>query len=137
MDGLNSFGHLNASYLAAGEEPGLRRLCLDFYEEMKTIPEAKHILSMHREDLAILTDKLCLFLCGWLGGPRKFQEKYGPISIPMVHQHLVINDSERDAWLLCMRRALEKQPYSQEFKDYLNRQFYIPAERIRQTSRFE
>lgn len=122
---------MGTSYDKAGAEVGLRKLCEDFYIEMKTIPEAKKILSMHKEDLEVITDKLCLFLCGWLGGPRKFHEKYGPIHIPQVHQHLVINEEERDAWLLCMRRALEKQNYSLEFKEYLNAQFKIPAEKIR------
>lgn len=122
---------METSYVKAGAEVGLRKLCEDFYFEMKTIPEASKILAMHKEDLEVITDKLCLFLCGWLGGPRKFQEKYGPIHIPQVHQHLIINEEERDAWLLCMRRALDKQNYSIEFKEYLNSQFKIPAEKIR------
>lgn len=122
---------METSYEKAGGEVGLRKLCEDFYVEMKTLSEAQKIFSVHKEDLEIITDKLCLFLCGWLGGPRKFFEKYGPIHIPQAHQHLVINEEERDAWLLCMRRALNKQNYSLDFIEYLNQQFKIPAEKIR------
>ena len=57
----------------------------------------------------------------WMaGGPKKFLEKYGLIYIPCAHQHLVINEKERDVWLTSMIRAFARQPYSAEFKDYLN-----------------
>ncbi len=129
------FGHLDTSYRAAGEEAGLRRLCTDFYDFMETLPEAEKIRKMHKQDLSVMIDKLTLFLCGWLGGPRKYAEKFGPIHIPMAHHHFIINEEERDAWLLCMYKAIEKQPYTEEFKKYLRVQIAIPAERIRQTAR--
>lgn len=141
MSDAVKYGDRDASFRAAGGEAGIRRLCEDFYAEMRTLPEAKTIFEMHSEDLTVITDKLATFLCAWLGGPPHFIEtyraKYGPIHIPSAHRHLVINEPERDAWLLCMKRALEKQPYAPEFREYLNQQFYFPAERIRQTSLFE
>ncbi len=129
------FGFEDNSYQAAGGEAGLRQLCIDFYEEMQLFPEGLHIFQMHKKDLAVTIDKLCLFLCGWLGGPKRYHEKYGPIHIPGAHQHLVINEKERDAWLTSMSRALVRQPYSAEFKDYLNQQFKIPADKIWRTAR--
>jgi hemoglobin len=36
-----------------------------------------------------------------------------------------------EAWLLCMKNALDKQPYEAAFKDYLLRQLRIPAQRVR------
>ena len=71
------------------------------------------------------------FFCGWLGGPRRYNEKYGSISIPGVHRHLSIEEPERDAWLTCMQRAIEQQPFAADFKQYLLEQLAIPAERIR------
>lgn len=129
----NAFGYMDTSFQAAGGVEGLHKLSHDFYHEMSTLPEAKTILAMHPQNLDRSKDKLALFLCGWLGGPRLFAEKYGPINIPMAHKRFPINEEERDAWLLCMRRALEKQDYSEDFKEYLNQQFFIPAERIRLT----
>jgi len=38
---------------------------------------------------------------------------------------------ERDAWLLCMQRALAEQPYADDFKQYLIEQLFVPAERSR------
>lgn len=134
---MSNFGHLDSSYQAAGGEEGLRKLSDDFYHEMSTLPEAQVILKMHPENLDVARDKLTLFLCGWLGGPRRYAEKYGAMSLPMSHQKFIINEAERDAWLLCMERALQKQPYTEEFKEYLLRQLFVPAERIRMTSRSE
>lgn len=131
----DAYGSGDASYRAAGEEAGIRKLCDDFYHFMSTLPEAAHIRSMHKENLETITDKLTLFLCGWLGGPRKYGEKYGPIHIPMAHRHLVINEPERDAWLLCMQKAVDRQPWADAFKRYFMTVIAMPAEKVRQTAR--
>ncbi len=125
------YGIEDASYQAAGGEAGIRKLVDDFYEAMEQIPKAAKIRNMHPQDLTVSRDKLTLFLCGWLGGPKFFTEKYGQIRIPQVHSHLEIGKNERDAWLLCMQEALNKQSYPSEFKKYLMEQLYAPAERSR------
>ncbi|NJM13097.1 MAG: group II truncated hemoglobin [Synechococcaceae cyanobacterium SM1_2_3] len=125
------YGVGDASYQAAGSEIGIRRLVDDFYDIMDKHPDAKNIRSMHPQDLIVSRDKLARFLCGWLGGPRLYAEKYGPIRIPQVHSHLKIGRDERDAWLFCMQEALKKQPYAAGFKKYLMEQLYVPAERSR------
>jgi hemoglobin len=125
------YGFMDTSYKAAGGEEGLRRLVERFYEEMDRLEEAKGVRAMHAEDLTEVKDKLARFLCGWLGGPHRYQEKYGPISIPGAHAPFPIGAAERDAWLLCMRRAVEAQPYTEDFKAYLMRQLAVPAERVR------
>ncbi len=126
-----SYGFADTSFRAAGGEEGLRRLVDRFYEEMDTLAEARELRGMHSPDLAAARDKLFRFLCGWLGGPRLFQEKYGSIRIPVAHAPFAIGASERDAWLLCMQRAVDAQPYADSFKLYLMRQLAIPAERVR------
>ena len=125
------FGVEDSSYHAAGGEEGIRKLTEDFYRVMDSLPEARDIRNMHPKDLTVSIDKLALFLCGWLGGPRKYQEKYGPIRIPQRHAHLRISYPEKTAWLKCMELALQEQDYSSEFRTYLMKQFEIPAERIR------
>jgi len=126
------YGSGDTSFQAAGGEAGLRRLVDAFYDEMQRDPAARRILEMHPDDLAVSRDKLARFLSGWLGGPRRYQEKYGSITIPGAHRHLDIGESERDAWLRCMAVAVGRQPYADEFKDYLLEQLFVPAERIRQ-----
>ncbi|MGZ8381399.1 MAG: group II truncated hemoglobin [Nitrospira sp.] len=121
-------------YQAAGELSGITRLVDEFYVNMDTLPEAKTIRNMHPEDLTESRKKLTYFLSGWLGGPRLFQQHYGPISIPGAHKRFPIGYEERDAWLLCMQRALTVQPYSDQFKDYLLAALSIPAERVREVN---
>jgi hemoglobin len=132
MDSINKkYGEGDNSYKAAGELPGLTKLVDAFYDLMETLPEAKVIRSMHREDLTLSRKKLAYFLSGWLGGPKLYSENFGSISIPSAHKHLPIGAEESDAWMLCMQKALEKQPYDESFKLYLIEQLRIPAERIR------
>lgn len=128
------YGFSDNSFQAAGGVEGIRKLVDDFYQEMDVLPEAEVIRKMHRPDLTESRDKLTLFLCGWMGGPRNYQEKYGSINIPRSHMHLPIGEAERDAWLLCMERAIAKQNYTPEFATYLLAQLQIPAERIFATS---
>jgi len=132
----DKFGYLDTSYKTAGEEAGLRQLCEDFYQIMHKIPEAQKIRDMHNDDLSTMVDKLTLFLSMWLGGPKTYREKYKGVGMPQAHKHLVINEEERDAWLLCMDQAVDKQSFSEAFKAYLKREFRFPAEMIRKTSKF-
>ncbi len=129
-----TFGQGDASFLAAGGETGIHTLCADFYAFMDTLPEAKAIRDMHPDDLDDSIDRLAAFLCGWLGGPRRYAEKYGGISIPQAHAHLTIDASHRDAWLLCMQHAAKKQAYTDAFQKYLLTQLAVPAQRILQVS---
>lgn len=126
----------STSYFAAGEEEGIRALVTDFYSIMNELPEARNIRDMHKEDLAIIIDKLTLFLCMWLGGPRSYTQKYSSLGMPQVHMNLVINEAEKEAWLLCMDKAINKQNFSFEFKEYLRKEFRFPANMILKTSKF-
>lgn len=128
--GVPPFGFGDASYQAAGGEPGIRALVDEFYDVMDTEPAAAKVRAMHPPDLSTSRDKLARFLCGWMNGPNRYREKYGAISIPGSHAHLSIGPRERDAWLLCMERAIARQAYSEDFKRYLYAQLCVPANRV-------
>ena len=128
------YGNADGSYIAAGQLEGITKLVDSFYDYMNKLPDAQKIRAMHPADLTVSRDKLTCFLSGWLGGPRLFSDKYGSISLPMVHKHLTVESKERDAWLLCMREAANDQPYHDSFKRYLLEQLFVPAERVRQVS---
>ncbi len=131
MSEQRQYGEGDASYQAAGEYEGLTSLAERFYFHMDNLPEAKTIRDMHRDDLTESIEKLARFLSGWLGGPKLYREKYGSIAIPRAHSHLAIGSAERDAWLLCMEKALAEQPYAPEFRQYMLDQLFVPAERSR------
>lgn len=126
------YGTGDATYRAAGGQAGIRQLIDSFFDTMAGNPEYRVIYDMHPEDIEISRDKLALFLCGWMGGPRPFVEKYGQITIPGVHKHLNITEVERDLWLSCMNEALCQQDFPGSLTTYLLAQLAIPAERVRQ-----
>jgi len=126
----NEYGIGDTSYQMAGELAGITQLVTDFYRYMDQLTEAQKIRAMHRDDLSESQLKLVYFLSGWLGGPKRYAQHYGSIHIPAAHQHLKIGIEDRDAWLLCMQKAVDKQPYDASFKVYLMAQFLIPAQRI-------
>jgi hemoglobin len=126
-----TYGEEDNSFQAAGGFDGIKQLVDTFYDAMETLPQARIIREMHSPDLDESRDKLTRFLTGWLGGPKLFSEKYGPIRIPVAHRHLNIGPAERDAWLACMQIAVDAQTYPQPFRDYLMTQLYVPAERSR------
>ena len=107
------------------------KLVDDFFERMEKDERFSTIWHMHPDDKELSRDKLARFLCGWLGGPRLYNEKYGAIGIPRVHAHLAIATPERDQWLTCMSESVEQQPFAAAFKSYLMEQLYVPAEAVR------
>ena len=129
--GNKNYGTEDATYQEAGEYDGIKKLVDDFYDIMNELKESEGIRNMHPNDLEVSRDKLTRFLCAWTGGPRLYREKYGAISIPQAHSHLSIGSTERDAWLLCMKKALSKQDYPEDFQRYMLTQLAVPAERCR------
>ena len=93
-------------YEKIGGEPGLRRLVTRFYEVMDTEPKAEGIRAMHQADLSGASEKLFLFLSGWMGGPQLYVEKYGHPRLRARHLPFPIGESERDQWIYCMVRAM-------------------------------
>jgi len=125
------YGTGDASYQAAGRESGIRQLVDVFFDRMGGDDRFAAIYALHPDDIEVSRDKLARFLCGWLGGPKLYNEKYGAIGIPRVHAHLAIATAERDQWLTCMTESVDEQPFAADFKTYLMEQLCIPAEAVR------
>jgi hemoglobin len=89
-----------------GGEPGVRALVDRFYDEMDRSPSAREIRSLHPSDLATSRDKLFWFLCGWLGGPQHYVQRFGHPRLRARHLPFAIGDLERDQWMTCMGAAL-------------------------------
>jgi len=124
------YGYEDTSLQAMGGEQGVRRLVDLFYDAMATRPAAATIREMHPGDLSLSRDKLAAFLTGWLGGPKRYRERWGPIRIPPAHAHLSIGAQERDAWLDCMQVAVDAMDVSDDFRAYFMREIAVPANRV-------
>jgi hemoglobin len=125
------YGTGDASFRAAGGREGVFALVDSFFDRMGSDERFATIWNLHPEDKDISRDKLARFLCGWLGGPKLYNEKYGAIGIPRVHAHLDIATPERDQWLTCMSESVDEQAFAPEFKTYLMEQLFVPAEAVR------
>ena len=130
----SNYGDGDATFRAAGGVFGIRCLVDTFYDIMSNDRKYRSIWEMHPLENNTSRDKLTRFLCGWMGGPRLYFQKYGPINIPQVHAHLNIDEEARDLWLSCMSKALSQQRYPQALVDYLLRELSIPADLVRKTT---
>ena len=93
-------------YEAIGGEKSVRLIVDRFYFYMDTLPETQGIRAIHQSDLSSANSKLFKFLSGWLGGPNLFIEEFGHPRLRARHLPFAIGTSERDQWMLCMRKAL-------------------------------
>lgn len=84
------------------------RLVEAFYRRMDTLPEARAIRAMHADDLGAVKSTLKRYLSEWTGGPKLYSPEKGHPRLRQRHMGFQIGNAERDAWLLCMRGALEE-----------------------------
>jgi hemoglobin len=91
-----------------GGSATIDRLVDRFYERMDTLPEANTIRAMHADDLGLIRDVLKRYLTEWTGGPKLYSVERGHPRLRQRHIGFAIGDAERDAWLMCMRGALEE-----------------------------
>ena len=99
---------ITTPYSRLGGEPAVRRLVKRFYELMDTLPEAYGIRKLHAADLSSAEEKLFMFLCGWLGGPQLYVEKFGHPKLRARHLPFPIASAEAEQWMLCMRQAMDE-----------------------------
>jgi hemoglobin len=116
-----------------GGPEGVRALVDRFYDLMSQLPEAAHVLRMHPEDLASSREKLRLFLTGWLGGPQLYVERFGHPRLRMRHLPFAIDDGARDAWMACMRQALDEHVKDPLLHEMLRGAFQRMADHMRNT----
>jgi len=89
-----------------GGEAAVRALVDAFYDRMDVDEAYAGIRALHPPTLDGSRDKLHWYLCGWLGGPQHYVERFGHPRLRARHLPYAIGTAERDAWLACMRAAL-------------------------------
>lgn len=107
-------------YDLLGGADAVRRIVDRFYDIMDTAPEAAGIRAIHDADLAPMRQRLFEFLSAWLGGPRIYVVGPEQKCIMSTHRGYTIGEAERDAWMLCMRRALEDAGAPQDLRDMID-----------------
>ena len=92
-----------------GGGDGVRALVDRFYDLMDLEPAFAGIRAMHPTPLDSSRDKLYWFLCGWLGGPDHYIERFGHPRLRARHLPYAIGIAERDQWMACMVQAMQEQ----------------------------
>jgi hemoglobin len=92
-----------------GGEAAVRSLVDRFYDLMDLEPAYRGLRALHPTELDGSRDKLYLYLCGWLGGPPLYEERYGHPRLRARHLPFSIGIAERDQWLACMRQAMRDE----------------------------
>jgi len=93
-------------FTGLGGEAGVRALVDRFYDLMDLEPGYAGLRRLHPSMLEGSRDKLFWFLCGWLGGPNHYIERFGHPMLRARHLPFAIGNAERDAWMDCMRQAM-------------------------------
>lgn len=102
-----------------GGTPAVDRLVESFYGRMDTLPEARGIRALHHADLTAIKDVLKRYLGEWMGGPPLYSSERGHPRLRARHLPFRIGTAERDAWLLCMRGALDETVADAAVRDEL------------------
>ena len=118
-------------YELFGGEPGVRKLVDAFYDRMEFEPEFATIRALHPTTLEESRNKLYWFLCGWLGGPNHYIERFGHPRLRARHLPFSIGVVERDQWLACLKLALDDCAIKPELASWLMQQLYGTADWMR------
>ncbi|GLS15239.1 group II truncated hemoglobin [Hydrogenophaga electricum] len=116
-----------------GGEPAVQRLVDRFYDLMDIEPGYRELRAAHGSTLNDARQKLFWFLCGWLGGPSHYEDRFGHPRLRMRHMPFQIGILERDQWLACMDQAMGETGVPDELRARLRESFFKTADWMRNT----
>ncbi|OYU30694.1 MAG: globin [Comamonadaceae bacterium PBBC2] len=114
-----------------GGEDRVRALVDRFYDLMDLEPAYTALRAAHGSTLQDARDKLTWFLCGWLGGPDHYIERFGHPRLRMRHMPFSIGILERDQWLACMDQAMGETGVDPLLRERLGKSFFQTADWMR------
>ncbi|GAA5171963.1 group II truncated hemoglobin [Viridibacterium curvum] len=121
----------NPHFTRIGGVPVIAQLVERFYFHMDTLPEAARIRAMHPPNLGPVKQVLVGFLTEWMGGPQAYSVERGHPRLRRKHLPFPIGAAERDAWMLCMRTALQETVQDTALIAQLEQAFFKTADFIR------
>lgn len=124
----------NTPYALLGGEAAARALAERFYDVMFEREPA--LTALHARDAdgrvaAAMRERFALFLIGWLGGPQTYMERHGHPRLRMRHAAVPVDVAMRDAWMRCMRVAMDDRGVAGELRAFLDARLTDLAEHLR------
>ena len=116
-----------------GGEDRIKALIDRFYDLMDLEPDYAALRTAHGNTLAGARDKLFWFLCGWMGGPQHYTERFGHPMLRARHMPFKIGIQERDQWLACMNQAMTETGVDDALRTRLAGSFLQTADWMRNT----
>ena len=120
-----------SAFKLVGGEAAVRALVDRFYDLMDLDPALAELRALHPTTLDGSRDKLFWFLCGWLGGPQHYTDRFGHPMLRARHLPFSIGIKERDQWLACMRRAMADVAVPSPLAERLTGAFFRTADWMR------
>jgi len=120
-----------SAFDALGGEPAVRALVDRFYDLMDLEPAFAGLRALHPTTLDGSRDKLFWFLCGWLGGPDLYLQRFGHPRLRARHLPYAIGIAERDQWMACMRQAMSERGVDGALAERLGAAFFNTADWMR------
>jgi hemoglobin len=114
-----------------GGEAAVRALVERFYDLMDLEPQYAALRAVHGDSLAQARDKTFWFLCGWMGGPQHYTDRFGHPRLRMRHMPFRIGILERDQWLACMAQAMAELQVPAPLRERLQQAFFQTADWMR------
>jgi hemoglobin len=116
-----------------GGEEKVHALVERFYDLMDLEPRYRELRAAHGTELERARQNLFWFLCGWLGGPQHYTDRFGHPRLRMRHMPFRIGIVERDQWLACMDEAMADVGVPEDLRQRLNQSFFQTADWMRNT----
>ncbi|MRD46289.1 group II truncated hemoglobin [Caenimonas koreensis] len=116
-----------------GGEDKVQALVTRFYDLMDLEPAYADLRATHGSHLDRARQHLFWFLCGWLGGPQYYTDKFGHPRLRMRHMPFAIGIKERDQWLACMDQAMGETGVDDKLRARLRESFFQTADWMRNT----
>jgi hemoglobin len=114
-----------------GGEPRVKALVERFYDLMDLEPGYAQLRASHGTELERARQNLFWYLCGWLGGPQYYTDRFGHPRLRMRHLPFRIGTVERDQWLACMNQAMGETGVDEALRARLNEAFFQTADWMR------
>ena len=114
-----------------GGEDKVRALTERFYDLMDLEPGYRALRAVHGTDLDNARQRLFWFLCGWLGGPQHYTDRFGHPRLRARHMAFAIGITERDQWLACMDQAMAETGVDEALRKRLGESFFQTADWMR------
>jgi hemoglobin len=114
-----------------GGEDKVKALVERFYDLMDLEPKYAQLRAAHGSELVRARQHLFWFLCGWLGGPQHYTDRFGHPRLRMRHMPFSIGIVERDQWLACMDQAMQETGVDESLRTRLKDSFFQTADWMR------